>query len=45
MREPIEHRSELDKAEEGDGELLVASGSATMAFDAGEACSAPPVFR
>ena len=36
VREPIEHRGELDEAEEGDGQLLVASGDPTVAFDAGK---------
>jgi hypothetical protein len=36
MSEPIEHRSELDEAEEGDGQLIVTSRDPTMAFDAGK---------
>ena len=36
MSEPIEHRSELDEAEEGDGKLLVTSRDPTVAFDAGK---------
>lgn len=36
MSEPIEHRSELDEAEKGDGQLLVASRDPTVAFDASE---------
>jgi len=36
MSEPIEHCSELDEAEKGDGQLLVASCNATVTFDASE---------
>jgi hypothetical protein len=36
MSEPIEHRSELDEAEEGDGQLLVLSCDPAVAFDAGK---------
>lgn len=36
MSKPIEHRGELDEAEEGDGKLLVAGGDSTMTFDASE---------
>src|ERR1700690_79790 len=36
MSEPIEHRCELDEAEEGDGQLLVTSRDPAVAFDAGK---------
>lgn len=36
MIDPVEHGGEEDKAEEGDGEFIIACGDAAMAFEASE---------
>jgi hypothetical protein len=45
MSEPIEHRSELDKAEEGDGQLLVPSRDADHRSACSEAISFSMLFK